>query len=487
VAAQEPFEPLNPPPLRAATPLRAPSRAASADSGSAALLELGSETLALLDLPRRPALEEFQACIHPDDRMRFDRALGTLVRTSSPVIARVRFTAQADQRFALRLRYVAGTAFVRTIPLSDGTATDVFASIAVSTARREARLSLASYATRDIVWEWEVASGIYHFSRRLAELLGYEKLPRQLDMNGFAALLHPDDVISEERVRRRHISDNVRYDIDYRLRDANGRYRWFRSVAETCRDENGMALSMAGTLSDIDALKFAERELMEQRNQLERVTRELQDMSVRLINSQESERRHIARELHDQTGQTLTAAVLDLEFWRGKGVPPEEVEQVLASVKRALSEIRDISLQLRPPLLDEAGLENALRAYLERQAAAGKFEMTFSSEGGQTRRLKPQVEITAFRLVQEAVTNIVRHAKAAFVDVSLKTSSSDLVIRISDNGSGCVATEALTNATSGSSLGLISMNERAALVGGRCEFISSPGIGSIVLARIPLG
>jgi PAS domain S-box-containing protein len=486
VAAQESFQPLNSPFSRGATSSRAPSRAASAEAGSAALLELGSETVTLLDLPRRPPLEDFQACIHPDDRVTFDRALGTLVRTSSPVITHIRFAAVLpDHHFAVRLRYVAGTAFVRTIPLAEGASTDVFASIAASTARREARLALASYATRDIVWEWEVATGKYHFSRRLTEVLGHEKLPRQLDMNGFTALLHPDDVIAEERVRRRHISDNVRYDIDYRLRDANGRYRWFRAMAETCRDENGMALSMAGTLSDIDALKFAERELLEQRNQLERVTRELQDMSVRLINSQESERRHIARELHDQTGQTLTAAVLDLEFWRGKGVPPEEVEQVLASVKRALAEIRDISLQLRPPLLDEAGLDNALRAYLERQAAAGKFEVTFSSEG-HTRRLKTQVEITAFRLVQEAVTNIVRHAKAAFVDVSLKTSSSDLVIRISDNGSGCVATEALTNATSGSSLGLISMNERAALVGGRCEFISSPGIGSIVLARLPL-
>ena len=440
----------------------------------------------LLNIPRRPSLEEVLGRIHPDDRIAFDRALGTLVRTGSPVVTRVRFVTAAEQRFVLRLRYVAGTAFLRTIPSPDRDAKDIVGAIAANTARREARLSLASFATRDIVWEWEVASGTYHFSRRLAEALGHEKLPRELDMNGFAALLHPDDVIAEERVRRRHISDNVRYDIDYRLRDASGRYRWFRSVAETCRDENGMALSMAGTLSDIDALKFAERELYEQRNQLERVSRELQDMSVRLINSQESERRHIARELHDQTGQTLTAAVLDLEFWRGKGVPAEEVEQVLGSVKRALAEIRDISLQLRPPLLDETGLENALRAYLERQAAAGKFEMTFSSEGGHLRRLPPQVEITAFRLVQEAVTNIVRHAKAAFVDVSIKTSSSDLVIRVSDNGSGCVATEALTNATSGSSLGLISMNERAALVGGRCEFISSPGIGSIVLARIPL-
>jgi len=466
----------------------------SDNSDTSALLELGSETAALLNLPRRPSLEEFLNRIHADDRVTFDRALGTLVRTSSPVVTRVRLIAAvaSDERFVLRLRYVAGTAFVRTIPSPDRDVKDLVGAIAASTARREVRLSLASFATRDIVWEWEVASGTYHFSRRLAEVLGHEKLPRELNMNGFAALLHPDDVIAEERVRRRHISDNMRYDIDYRLRDASGRYRWFRSVAETCRDENGMALSMAGTLSDIDALKFAERELYEQRNQLERVTRELQDMSVRLINSQESERRHIARELHDQTGQTLTAAVLDLEFWRGKGVPAEEVEQVLGSVKRALAEIRDISLQLRPPLLDETGLENALRAYLERQAAAGKFEMTFSSEGGHSgenghrRRLPPQVEITAFRLVQEAVTNIVRHAKAAFVDVSVKTSSSDLVIRISDNGSGCVATEALTNATSGSSLGLISMNERAALVGGRCEFISSPGIGSIVLARIPL-
>jgi PAS domain S-box-containing protein len=486
VAAQEPFNPINLPMPRIVTSSRTPSRAAGEELVSAALLEIGSETAALVKLPRRPALEDFQACIHPDDRLTFDRALGTLVRTSSPVITRVRFiAAQSDVPFILRLRYVAGTAFVRTIPFIDDAATDIFSAIAASTARREARLSLASYATRDIVWEWDVASGSYHFSRRLSEVLGHDKLPRRLDMNDFTALLHPDDVVAEERVRRRQISDNVRYDIDYRLRDANGRYRWFRAMAETCRDENGMALSMAGTLSDIDALKFAERELIEQRDQLERVTRELQDMSVRLINSQESERRHIARELHDQTGQTLTAAVLDLEYWRGKGVPADEVETVLASVKQALAEVRDIALQLRPPLLDEAGLENALRAYLERQAAAGKFEMTFSSEG-HTRRLKPQVEITAFRLVQEAVTNILRHAKAAFVDVSLKTSSSDLVLRISDNGSGCVATEALTNATSGSSLGLISMNERAALVGGRCEFISSPGIGSIVLARLPL-
>src|SRR5262249_45833759 len=154
------FEPQNLPPSRAAAPSRAPSRAAGAESDSAALLELGSETAALLNLPRRPALEEFQACIHPDDRVTFDRALGTLVRTSSPVITRMRFAAQSGQPFALRLRYVAGTAFVRTIPLSDETTTDVFASVAASTARREARLSLASYATRDIVWEWEVASGV---------------------------------------------------------------------------------------------------------------------------------------------------------------------------------------------------------------------------------------------------------------------------------------------------------------------------------------
>ena len=112
--------------------------------------------------------------------------------------------------------------------------------------------------------------------------------------------------------------------------------------------------------------------------------------------------------------------------------------------------------------------------------------MTLTSEG-RKQRLSPQIEVTAFRLVQEAVTNIVRHAKAGHVDVSLKVSSADLVVRISDDGAGCVDTDARDSAGAGSSLGLISMSERATLVGGHCEFISTPGVGSIVLARIPLG
>ncbi len=489
MSAQEPIPPSPETPATAALAggyvERRPGLSGSSDEN---LLELGAETAEILSLQRRPRFEEFLARVHEDDRATVDHALGTLVRTSSPVITRARLRVKSNHHepLILRLRYVGGVISVRTTRRAEDPSSEPLSVVAAATARREARLSLASYATRDIVWEWDVSTGNYHFSRRMAELLGHPKPIRRMDMNAFIALLHPDDVASEEKARRRHIAENSRYDVDYRLRDATGRYRWFRAVAETCRDENGLALSMAGTISDIDSLKFAERELMEQRDQLERVTRELQDMSLRLINSQESERRHIARELHDQTGQTLTSAVLDLEFWREKGVPPEEVDHVLSSVRRALSEIRDISLQLRPPMLDEAGLENALRAYLERQAGSGKFEMTFSSEGS-TRRLPAQIEITAFRLVQEAVTNIVRHAKASHVDVSLKMSSSDLVVRISDDGTGCVDVDALSSATGGGSLGLISMNERAALVSGHCEFISTPGVGSIVLARIPLG
>jgi signal transduction histidine kinase len=218
--------------------------------------------------------------------------------------------------------------------------------------------------------------------------------------------------------------------------------------------------------------------------EIERLTRELQALTLRLIEAQETERRHIARELHDQTGQTLTAAVLDLEFFKDKGVPPDEVGAVLATVKQALSEVRNISLQLRPPMLDDAGLEPALKVYLERQAASGKFDVSLAVEGG--RRLAREIELTAFRLVQEAVTNILRHAGARHVDVSVRIGANELTLRVSDNGSGCVAQDALGNASGGMSLGLVSMRERAALVGGHCEFISAPAVGSMVLARLPI-
>jgi signal transduction histidine kinase len=383
----------------------------------------------------------------------------------------------------LRLCRIDGGDFAEVLADADAAAGRLPIAAQLAVQQREQQLAIIDPALHAICWEVDLASGTMSLSREFVERLGYEASFRTLDDDAFAALMHPDDVPAEREMRRRHRESGERYVADYRLRNAEGVYSWFRATAATSFDVDGVALSLSGTMlalhTDIRQTTSAEDGAT-----IARLTRELRQSSSKLINAQENERRHIARELHDQTGQTLTAALLDLEFWRNKGVPAEEVEHVMGQVKLALSEIRGIALHLRPALLDEAGLETALKVYLDRQAIAAKFDVSFSTEG-KSGRLSPELEITAFRLVQEAVTNIIRHAGARHVDVMLRIGRSEIVIRVGDNGSGCVTEEALNNATSGMSLGLLSMKERAALVGGRCEFISAPGVGSIVLARLP--
>jgi len=455
-------------------------------------IKLDAQAAFLFTLPDCRHVWELLEHTFAEDRNRLERAIDTVFRTFCPVAVELRTMAGSDgqYRVALRLRFRLGIIHVGVTAAS---AADVFTVASRSPCtrigemqrRNEVMLSLAYFATRDIAWDWDIESDVMHVSPRLAELLGYAQPGRYIEQVGFASLFHPEDVESERIARQRHVSEHARYDVEYRLRNVAGEYRWFRSVGETLLDEDGKPLHMAGVISDIDALKFAERQLIEQRNELGTTLDQLQDVSKRLIRAQEDERRHIARELHDQTGQTLTAAILDLEFWRGRPVPTEEIDRMLTEVKRALGEIRDISLRLRPPLLDEAGLEIALRAYLDRQAAAAKFSVSFVTEG-LSQRQPAEVDITAFRLVQEAVTNIVRHAQARHVDVNLSVTSAELTLRISDDGAGCVAPNVLSNAVSGTSLGLVSMQERAALLGGKCEFISMRGVGSIVLVRIPL-
>lgn len=452
-------------------------------------IELEAAAAALLGLTAASPFPDLLARVHADDRASLLDAVDTALETLGPVTLRLRATCHdgVPRTIRLRLRHAQGLLQFVTTDVSEtaaASAEDPLARLREAQRRREQRLALAAVATRDVLWDWDVAGDTYWVSARLGELLGRDRIAMEMDAPAFAALLHPEDLAGEREARRRHLEHRERYDVDYRLRTAAGEYRWFRAVGETLRDERGTPLHMAGLISDVDAIKFAEHQLIEQRDALEAMTRQLQDMSLRLVRSQEDERRHVARELHDQTGQTLTAAVLDLEFWRGRGVPPDEIDRVLVEIKRALAEIRDISLRLRPPLLEEAGLEVALRSYLERQSAAVGFTSNFFAEGP-LEQLSPEAAITAFRLIQESVTNIVRHAQARHVDVSLKLVGEEVVLRVSDDGSGCVAAEALSNAVAGSSLGLIGMNERAALLGGHCEFVSAPGVGSLVLARIP--
>lgn len=215
--------------------------------------------------------------------------------------------------------------------------------------------------------------------------------------------------------------------------------------------------------------------------------RRLAQLSRRLVAAQETERRNIARELHDELGQTLTVAQLNLQaLLQTPGNAGEaHARASVAAVDQLLEQVRDISLNLRPTMLDDLGLQPALEWLTRRQSELAGLTGEVQA-GALAQRLDPLLETECFRIAQEALTNVVRHAQANFVTVKLQEADGQLHLRIRDDGVGFDVATTRDKAIRGSSLGLLSMEERAARAGGQLEFISAPGRGSEVHAWFPL-
>jgi len=228
---------------------------------------------------------------------------------------------------------------------------------------------------------------------------------------------------------------------------------------------------------------------LEQRElERQRASQKLQLLSHRLVEVQESERRHIARELHDEIGQSLTAAEINLQAalqLPGNEALERRLEDSIQAVERVLEQVHDLSLSLRPSMLDDLGLEPALRSYTQRQAELTGMQAEFHAAHLDS-RLDSMIETECFRVAQEALTNVVRHAQAKAVTVALSRKNGHLHLSVRDNGIGFDVSTLREEAVRGASLGLLSMEERASLAGGGIQFNSSPGQGTEVQAWFPL-
>src|SRR5581483_3909003 len=204
----------------------------------------------------------------------------------------------------------------------------------------------------------------------------------------------------------------------------------------------------------------------------------LQTLSRRLLETQESERRSLARELHDEIGQALTALKINLQEMAG--VPDAFLPRLHDSLEilaNTLQQVRNLSLDLRPSVLDDLGLTVALEWYVNRQAQRVGFLPHFVAD-----RVEPRpttlVETTCFRIVQEALTNVARHAQAKNVWVTVRCREAHLALRIRDDGVGFDVGTAMVHAAQGASLGVLGMEERTRLVGGDLEIVSRVGHGT---------
>ena len=247
------------------------------------------------------------------------------------------------------------------------------------------------------------------------------------------------------------------------------------------RDAEGTIVGVVSCMQDITDRKRAEEKLQQSNEKLQLLSR-------RLVESQETERRHLARELHDEVGQTLTVAEMNLQavMQASRAAPlTSRLKESLQAVERVLAQVRDISLNLRPSMLDDLGLESALKWYISRQAALSRLDAEFQADALDD-RLDPVSETACFRVAQEALTNVVRHAHARSVTVTLHKRNRQLHLCVRDDGVGFDVAALKKQAVQGASLGLLSMEERATLVAGGFELKSALAHGTEIHAWFPL-
>jgi len=214
----------------------------------------------------------------------------------------------------------------------------------------------------------------------------------------------------------------------------------------------------------------------------------LSALSGQLLTLQENERRQLARDLHDELGQCLTAVKFNLQRLKsGKSYAVTQglLQDSMEILDHMVKHVRELSLDLRPFMLDDLGLVDAVRWFVNRQAerAGWKVEMKIDQD---LPPLSPDHATASFRIIQEALTNVMRHAQASHVQVEIHVNHENLEILIADNGVGFDSISAMEQSATGHGFGLLSMQERVRVLHGRLWITSQQGKGTQILARLPI-
>jgi PAS domain S-box-containing protein len=312
--------------------------------------------------------------------------------------------------------------------------------------------------------------------------------------------IHPEDQPIVLRTIRDAVRTKSMFELEHRVRRTDGTLGWTYSRAVPLLNANGEILEWFGAASDVTARKGAEEnfrklaqtldaEVRARTRELEEQSNQVRELSWRLLRSQDEERRHIARELHDSAGQTLTVlgiSLAQLAQKTGRNAPElaTEAEQIQETVQQLHREIRTTSYLLHPPLLDESGLYSAISWFLQGllERSGLEVQLDISKEFG---RLPREMELVIFRLVQECLTNIHRHSESKTASIRIARGSNQISLDIEDQGKG-MSTVRLAEIQSGcSGVGISGMRERLRQFEGTLK-IESDSSGTRIFATIPL-
>ncbi len=340
----------------------------------------------------------------------------------------------------------------------------------------ESRYRLLAENVTDGIWTTDLTNNITHMSPSIKPIIGYtaeETMSKTLSDLVVPSSLGPAMEVLHRQMEMEHSKkkDMSRtWVIEIEMYHKQGGTIWAEVKTTFLRDSKGKAIGLIGVTHDITQRKRSENAL--------------RALSSRLVEVQEAERRHVARELHDQIGQSLTGLKLSLELLSDLPADqiPAKVQDTQGLINDLMNRVRDLSLELRPSMLDDLGLLPTLLRHLERYETQTRINVGFRQRGLE-RRFATEVETAAYRIVQESLTNVARHAGVDSVEVELVTERNRLNIRIEDNGTGFDPNLRLKN---GNSSGLAGMQERVTLLGGQLRIESAPGQGTRIVATLPL-
>ncbi|HEX7054050.1 MAG TPA: PAS domain S-box protein [Burkholderiales bacterium] len=394
-----------------------------------------------------------------------------------------------------RARYVDGehVSLVVKFPLYDaqgalagvgGIATDITERKLTEEALAEQRrlLEEAQVVAGLGCWEWDPASGRLTWSEQLYRLYGLDPASSQPSFERYLERVHPEDrALSGERVARALI-DGHGFTAEERIVRPDGTQRWLRSHCEVVRDGAGRPIKLLGACLDMTESRQAQEALRA-------AAASLQALSRRLVEAEEAERRRIAGELHDRVGQNLSALNINLDIVLGalgEAAPMEvrmRLRDSLGLVDGTLQSIENVMAELRPPLLEEYGLAAALGWYAEEFFKRTGIEVDFHDEARErNRELRRDAAVALFRIAQEALNNVAKHAQARRVTVTVAAEGAHMSVEIRDDGTGFDAAAAEARA---SRWGMTTMRERAEAAGGRLDIASAPGSGTVLRATVP--
>ena len=423
------------------------------------------------------SLERFEASVHPDDRDLIRGAIRRAVQFGESVNLEYRIFAEGERGVRWiasrgRPRVAADGKVERLMGVSIDISERKLADEAFRTS--EARLAAGADLAGLAFYEVDFGEGAMYADDRIRDLCGVPlDLEQDLQVLEFwLEHLHPDDRRYVLDLRDQLHDGRVdRLSLEYRYLHPDRGEMWMHHLAGArARDDTGRATRTFGVFRDITERK--------------RVEDELRDLSRRLIRAHEEERAMLARELHDDVTQRL--AVLAIDAGRAEaassGGPHEAaLRSVREGLVRISEDIHSLAYQLHPSVLEELGLVEALRAECDRRARQGAMALSVALDPLSAGPGK-DAAICLFRVAQEALNNVIRHAGASSASVTLKRMDGGLLLAVADDGIGFDPKKPGRKR----SLGLASMRERVELVNGTLDIESKPGKGTEIIAWIPL-